>query len=174
MRSWKEISKTNFPFYCWFFQVILVLGMASVVIWLSLFPVTDSGNSTLHEEIIQNSCIIFLLQISNPNKGISIYYNDINLTLYQDNATLGTNTVPGFCQGHKKNVICNVPFEDGDQFQRGIDSGIDYLRLCLDPTGRYKILWWKTRHRLMGLEASVRFDSQGRIHGDRNVKLHTT
>ncbi|XAR53755.1 hypothetical protein NMG60_11022429 [Bertholletia excelsa] len=186
-RIWKEFSKTNFPIYCWFFQVVLVLGMASVVIWPSLvpksplftivsiqFPVTDGGYSTVHYEIIQNTSLIFLLQISNPNKGISIYYNNINLALYQDKATLGTNTVPGFYQGHKKSVIYNTPFDNGDQFQRGIDSGIDDLRLCLDTTVRYKIFWWKTKHRLMGLEASVRVDSQGRIYGDRNVKLHTT
>ncbi|XP_016562088.1 uncharacterized protein LOC107861251 [Capsicum annuum] len=74
----RRISKHPFDLYCWFFQVVAVLCLTSIVIWLCLVPknpiftIVDFSflffnikNSSLHSD---NNSVILNLEIFNPNK----------------------------------------------------------------------------------------------------------
>ncbi|THF96772.1 protein NDR1-like [Camellia sinensis] len=184
----KEISKTPFSIYWWFFQVIVVLGLASVVVWLSLIPknpvftvadiyipALNTSNSTVQQhELNRNTSLIFTLQISNPNKGMGIFYDDILITLFHVDDTIGTKTIPGFYQGHKKNLLLDVLINGDTVFWRGIADRVFGLRLFVETKVKYKVFRWKTKHHWMVCEASAMIDPQGRIYGEKNIRLHHT
>lgn len=185
----RSTSKTPIEIYCWCFQVVLVLVLASVAAWLSLIPKSPSfaisdfripasnrtNSSVSHRgEVVPNTSLSFNLTISNPNKGTGIQYSDIHITLYHKGASIGTRPViPGFYQSHKKSVSCSVLVNAGGQFWRGIGNGnIVVLRAGLETGVRYQILRWKTEKHRMDFEAFVIIDRQGRIDGEKNISLH--
>ncbi|XP_052183039.1 protein NDR1-like [Diospyros lotus] len=184
----RRISKPSLAICWWSFQVALVLGMIAVVIWLSLIPKkpkftivdlyiptlnTSTGNSSNYEGIIQNTSLILILQVSNPNKGIAVFYSDMNISLFHRGGdSIGKQAVPGFYQGHKSSLSCNVTTgADQKQLWRGDAGRVLDLRMRLEAAVRFKIIWWKTRHHRMDFEAFVVVDPRGKMQGQRNTRL---
>ncbi|KAA8515462.1 hypothetical protein F0562_018927 [Nyssa sinensis] len=154
--------------------------LASVVIWLSLIPKSpiftitnvyipalDSQNSTLHRNnVVDNTSVICNLSISNPNKGIGIYYDNIHATSYYSDAVLGAKSILGFYQGHKKTLVFDLLINSGKEFWRGINSSENIeLRVVLDTTVQYnyKIFKWKTKRHRMDFDAHMKLGPGGRI-----------
>ncbi|KAK9267192.1 hypothetical protein L1049_009612 [Liquidambar formosana] len=139
-------------------------------------PALEGQNSTVHRNEVfrQNTSIIFNLEISNPNKGIGVYYDGINLTLYYTDAIVGVKSMPAFYQGHKKTTLHKVLVNASQQFWRGIEGGTLYLRVYLETAVKYKIFRSKTKHHQIDLEAYVPIGSDGRITGEKSIKLHHT
>ncbi|KAK2977263.1 hypothetical protein RJ640_005525 [Escallonia rubra] len=182
----RRISESRFAIYWWFFQVITVLSVVSVVIWLSLIPkcptftVTDlyvpalgSHSSTLeHDEVIRNTSVIINLEISNPNKRMGIYYDDIYVTLYYDDLVEGNGSIPGFSQGRERitsrKVLVNA---DHQQFWRETTVENTDIRVALDSAVRYRRFRWKTEHYQMAFEGNLRIDPHGNLT-EKNIKLH--
>ncbi|GFZ03189.1 hypothetical protein Acr_15g0017970 [Actinidia rufa] len=123
-------------------------------------------------ELIANTSLVFNLQVSNPNKGMGIYYNEIYITLYMRDVSIGTKSILAFYQPHKKSFRYDVQINAGKQFWRGIGNGFVDLRLVVETAVKYQIFRWKTKSRQMVLEASVTINPRGMISGEKNIKLY--
>ncbi|CAI9772873.1 unnamed protein product [Fraxinus pennsylvanica] len=188
MVNWK-ICETNSRIYCWFFQVITVLILVSVVIWRCLiprnpsftianiyFPSLNSKNSSVGN----SSLILFDFKILNPNKGISIYYDGISLSLYFKDVFVGTNSTPPFYQGHKNNTSWKIPIKADPavvdrNFQQGLRGGNIDFKVGVETAVKFKIFSWKTKEHQIGCEAyftSMKISFNGSLSGGNDMKLH--
>ncbi|XP_059436968.1 protein NDR1-like [Corylus avellana] len=166
----------------WFLQVVVVIGFSSAAILLCLtprspiytitdayIPALDGRNSTsLHAG---NTSILLNLEFSNPNKKMGIFYNNINITLYYRHAVIGSQTLPAFYQGYKKATIYEVPVNADKRLWKGVTNSTTGLRVCLENVVKYKILGHTTKHHRMYNQAHVPVGSDGRISGEKNIKL---
>ncbi|OVA11156.1 Late embryogenesis abundant protein [Macleaya cordata] len=185
----KRVSDSRFGFYVWLLQVMIVIGLTSVVIWLCLHPKTpnytvvgfyvpglDGQNSA--GNVHRNTTLILKLRISNPNKGMGIYYDDNNVALYYGNDNIGVSSILGFYQGHKKTTQREVSVNGVEQFWRAVfrvvSNGTVDLRVSLVSGFRYKIFWWKTRHHRLDLQALVPVALDGKTFDEMNIKLRPT
>ncbi|KAF3620679.1 hypothetical protein FXO38_32232 [Capsicum annuum] len=183
----RRISKHPFDLYCWFFQVVAVLCLTSIVIWLCLVPknpiftIVDFSflffnikNSSLHSD---NNSVILNLEIFNPNKGKSIYYNDINFALNYNGLVVGKNSTKGFYQGHKIITRKEVQMYIVDElFWQEIGNGrsIDFV-VGLETTVKFKILAWRTKPRWLKYVAymsNVTMSTNGTISSEKLVNLY--
>ena len=183
--------------YIWLLQVVIVLISSSVVVWLVLIPkspiyiITNvhipalhGRNSTSHvhlstsngmnstSHLIGNISIHLNLEFSNPNKKMGIYYNYIYITLYYSDAHIGSKSLPGFYQGYKNTTTYEVIVNADKQFLKGITDETTGLRVCLESAVKYKIFKSKTKGHQIYSEAYVPVGSNGRMLGDKNIKLH--
>lgn len=172
------------PSLClWVFQVVTVMALSSAAIWVCLtpkapiyiitdayIPALDVRNSTsLHT---RNTSILLNLEFSNPNKKMAIFYNNINVTLYYRDAIIGSNSLPGFYQGYKNTTKYEVLVKANHKhLPKGVTNATIVLRVCLENVVKYKIFSHKTKHHRIYNEAHVSVGSDGRISGEKNIKL---
>lgn len=185
----REETKSKISVLLWLCQVVIVWVLISVLIWLCLKPISpvymitnayvpalNQHNST--EPIRNNSVVNLNFELSNPNERIGIYYNDIIITLYYKDTVIGTNSLAGFYQGYKKatsyGVLVNAT-DDHQLLRRGVLTGntttVEMIRVCLKTAVRYKIFLSTTKHHRMNFEACICIGSDGRISGQREIKL---
>ncbi|KAK4360982.1 hypothetical protein RND71_019934 [Anisodus tanguticus] len=182
----RRISKHHFGLYCWFIQVVAVLCLTSVVIWLCLIPrnpiftivdfsflVLNNKNSSLHAD---NNSVILNLEIFNRNKGMSIYYDAINVALNYNGLVVGKNSTKGFYQGHKNIIRKEVQMYIVDElFWQGIGNGsIDFV-VGLETTVKFKIFAWRTKQRGLNYVAymsNATMSINGTISSENLVKLY--
>ncbi|KAB8784159.1 hypothetical protein FH972_026687 [Carpinus fangiana] len=176
------------PCLClWILQVVIVNGFSSVVIWLLLtpkspiyvitdvyIPTLDGRNSTFHHA--GNISVLLNLQFSNPNKKMGIFYNNINITLYYRHAVIGSHhSLPAFYQGFKNTTVYQVLVTAHHRHLRRHRKGVKHattgLRVCLENVVKYKILGHTTKHHQIYKEAYVPVGSDGRISGEKKIKL---
>ncbi|XP_075091883.1 protein NDR1-like [Nicotiana tabacum] len=177
----RRISKPyDFDLYCWFFQVAAVLSLISLVMWLCLIPrnpiftLVDFSfldlnvkNSSL---LGDNNSVILNLEIFNPNKGMSIYYNDINFTLNYNGLVVGRSSTQGIYQGHKNIARKEVQMYNVDElFWQGIGNGsIDFV-VRFETKVKLKIFKWRTKLRQINYVAymsNMTMSSNGTISGE--------
>ncbi|OIT32515.1 hypothetical protein A4A49_27083 [Nicotiana attenuata] len=186
MNNRKKSKRYNIDLYCWFFQVAAVLSLISLVMWLCLIPrnpiftLVDFSfldlnvkNSSLHGD---NNSVILNLEIFNPNKGMSIYYNDINFTLNYNGLVVGRSSTQGIYQGHKNITRKEVQMYNVDElFWRGIGNGsIDFV-VRLETKVKFKIFKRRTKLREINYVAyisNMTISSNGTISGEKFVKLY--
>lgn len=172
----------------WILEVVIVFGLISVVIWLSLtpkspvyiitnayIPALDGANSSSHSTL--NTSILLNLEFLNPNKRMCIYYDDIFITLtYNDSAVIGSHSLPSFYQGYRETTIY-VVLVNADHLQqlwKGITNRTTVFRVCLENVVRYKIFRSQTKHHRIYNEAYVPVGSDGRMSGAKTIKLQHT
>lgn len=182
----RRTSKHSFDLYCWFFQVLAILCLISVVIWLCLVPknpiftivdfsflVLNIKNSSLHSG---NNSVLLNLEIFNPNKGMSIYYNDINLALNYSGLVVGKYSTKGIYQGRKNITRKEVQMYIVDElFWLEIGRRSINFVVGLETTVKFKIFAWRTKQR--GLKyvtymSNVTMSSNGTISCEKLVKLY--
>ncbi|XP_059639592.1 protein NDR1-like [Cornus florida] len=186
--SWK-ISKTHLDIYWWLFQVVIVLGLACVVVWLSLIPkipiftvtninipaALDIQNSTLggtEVVVVNNISVFFNLEISNPNRGVGIYYHHIHATVYYNNSVLGMKSIPAFYQRHKKARLTDVLVNVDQKLWRKNASGHIDFKMALETAVKYRIFRWNTKNHPMDFEAFLIVCTNGTVAGEKQTKLH--
>lgn len=78
--------------------------------------------------------------------------------------------MPGFYLGHKSSDLEEVDLgvEDGLLLCGKVDY---YLRVGLETGVRYKIMWFKTKHRGLVLEDYVQIGPGGQMQGTKQMKL---
>ncbi|PWA93020.1 Late embryogenesis abundant protein, LEA-14 [Artemisia annua] len=171
-------SERPFALYYWIIQVLIVLSIVAVVIWLSTrprspkFTITNvytnrNFSKAQQNETIQNSSLGFVLDITNPNNGMTICYVNIIMKLHNDGFLTGSKSVEAFCQGQKKTVTKEMLF-DFDQQVR-VD-GNDGLRVTVETMIKYHIFKWKTKIRHLGFEGFVKMGK----NFTENIYLHKT
>ncbi|XWS18236.1 hypothetical protein CRYUN_Cryun32bG0026000 [Craigia yunnanensis] len=113
----------------------------------------------------QNISIILKIEISNPNKRIGIYHDDIKVALYYNGSFIGNNSVAGFHQGYRKTTFCKVKVNANQHSWTGIMGRRVYLRVCLKTGYRYvnDIVRYRTNRHKMNIDAYVSIGSEGRI-----------
>ncbi|KAM7500915.1 hypothetical protein LguiA_025329 [Lonicera macranthoides] len=180
-----KISKSSFHVYWWFFQVVCILSLVSVVIWLTLTPrnpvfyitnvhitTSETLNSTVHRNRVgQNASLIFNLETYNPNKGFGIHYEEINITFHYNEFVVGMKSAPSFYQGFKETSIHKVEVNTEEENWRGIPGGKTELRVAVETAVRYRIFKRKTKHHRLNFVGSVTVGSNGTV-SEGNIKLH--
>ncbi|KAG6638947.1 NDR1/HIN1-like protein 6 [Carya illinoinensis] len=184
-----DYSESESSLCCLFLQVLIVLGFFSVVIWVSVtpkspiylitnayIPALDAWNSTSNYS--HNTSFFLNLEFFNPNEKMSIYYSDICINLYYSStdALVGSSSLPGFYQGYKKTTPYEVFVNADKQLWKGnITNGTKEFKACMENDVQYKIVGFKVKHQYrIYKEAYVSVDSNGKMIGEKNIKLHHT
>lgn len=174
--------------FLWLLQVVIVSIFTALLIRYSLTPkapifiITNANASelnskdfTLHHNgsSIRSTSYIINIEISNPNKRMGIYFNEIHLSIHHGGSPLDQTTLPGFYQGFKKTTLHEVEFHtDHQQVARGLFTGAETLLFNLETAIKYKIFRSKTKHHKIDLEADVPIGSDGRTVDSMQIKLH--
>ncbi|KAL3643343.1 hypothetical protein CASFOL_014158 [Castilleja foliolosa] len=142
-----KTARYNLAICCWLFCVFIVIGLAGIVAWLSLTPQNPNLRISRTNFPVQNSSMIFDLEVFNPNKRMGIYYSVINLELHTDGDVVGMNSIPGFYQGYKNNTTLKLVINAGRKFWQGGD--VDFMvRVKTDV--KFRIIRWMTKaHRVI-------------------------
>ncbi|XP_019171558.1 PREDICTED: protein NDR1-like isoform X2 [Ipomoea nil] len=115
---------------------------------------SDTKNSTTDHHNITS--VRLGIEISNPNKGMSIYYSDIYFTMNHNGIVVAKNSTPGFYQPCKNDTTRAVEMKLADlQFLQQIIGGNVSFKIGLETTVQYRIFKWKTKHHKMDYEAYV-------------------
>lgn len=159
-------------FYIWLLQVICLLGLLVLCLWLALRPNSPSFSIvviSIDRPSDQNGTIFYSLEIGNPNKDSSIYYDDIILSfLYgQQEDKVGDATVGSFHQGTSKSrIVSDIVNTKPGPFKplfKAISNATAELKASL--TTRYRYKTWGVRskfHRLL-LKGILPIDSDGKL-----------
>lgn len=175
-------SESPFAIYCWFIQVLIVLSLTAVVIWLSSRPrspkftitsvyIPQTGNQNFSQTVGNNS-LVFLLDITNPNNGMTICYVDISMKLHDGGFLVGNKSVEAFCQGQRKTVTEEVLVNFDQQFMRANVGGGEFFRASVETRIKFHFFKWKTKIRHLGFDGFVKIGTKGNI--TENIYLHKT
>lgn len=159
-------------FYVWLLQVICLLGLLVLCLWLSLRPSNPSFSIVLvsiNRTSDQNGTIFYSLDIDNPNRDSSIYYDDIILRfLYgQQEDKVGETTIGSFHQGNRKNrIVSDIVNAKTGPFKplfKAIANATAVLKASLLTKYRYKT--WGIRSKFHGLDLKgiLPIDSDGKL-----------
>lgn len=160
--------------YIWPLKVIGLLGLIVLCLWLALRPKNPSYSimfiSIQHPSNSSENCTIFYsLQIENPNKDSSIYYDKTILSfLYgEPEDEVGETTIVPFHQGtgNTRDVSDTVnakprPFKP---LFSAISNATTELKVALITRYRYKTWGIKSKFHGLQLKGILPIDSDGKL-----------
>ncbi|WJX79825.1 hypothetical protein P8452_62905 [Trifolium repens] len=159
-------------FYVWMLQVICLLGLLVLCLWLSLRPNNPSFSIVLvavDRSSNQNGTIFYSLEINNPNKDSSIYYDDMILSfLYgQQEDKVGETTIGSFHQGTSKNrIVSDIVNAKPGPFKplfKAISNATAELKASLTTRYRYKTWGIKSKFQRLVLKGILPIDTDGKL-----------
>lgn len=161
-------------FYIWLMQVIGLLGLIVLFLWLSLRPQSPSYSIlsiSVEGPSGQNGSdtIFYSLEIENPNKESSIYYDDIVLGfLYgQQEDEVGETTIGSFHQGTGKTRVVSDSVNGKPRTFRPLLSAISNataeLKVALTTRFRYKTWGIESKFHGLHLRGILPIDSDGKL-----------
>ena len=171
-------------FYIWLLQILALLGILALCLWLILRP--KAPNYTIVDITIppgplassegQNATIYYDLEIENPNKDSSVYYDDILFTFFYGQDTVGQKTIPSFHQGRSKTrqVVDYLEVKPSvwKSFHNAISNGKAELKASLLTKVRYKTWGQRSKHHKLDLVGKLPIGSDGKISGKKKkIKL---
>ncbi|KAL2931604.1 Protein NDR1 [Bienertia sinuspersici] len=181
----KETTKPSIlPLIKWFIEVFLVLFFCCFVIRMCLIPWPPTYTITNYvkypgtQEGIKgfsikdraeikgkNTAMMFLLLITNSNKGKDIMYDEIRINVYKNGSLVGGSTLQGIFQSEKSNVSSLVLVNVNQHVMKLGDSNDESgrLKVELETKVRYIILGWITKQHLLNFEAFVPIDKSGKL-----------
>ncbi|RDX66957.1 Protein NDR1, partial [Mucuna pruriens] len=160
--------------YLWVVQLIGIIGIVVLCLWLSLRPKSPSYSvvfisieqpSTSNE----NGTIFFALEIENPNKDSSIYYDDTILSfLYgQEEEDVGETSIGSFHQGSvNTRVVSDTVSAKPRPFKtllNAISNATAELKVALTTRYRFKTLGMKSKSHGLHLKGILPIDSNGKL-----------
>ncbi|XP_059661720.1 protein NDR1-like [Cornus florida] len=177
-------------FTLWLLQVVVLLGLLAFFLWLMLHPkaptytivgfsvpVPNNGSNTTTagQGYDQNGSLTFYLEIKNPNKDSSVYYDDILLTFYYNQDTVGERTLPSFHQDKDKTSQFIDKVDANARVWKTLGKAIANktaeVKVDLVTKFRYN-MWGRTsKHHGMNLQGRVPIGSDGKISGKKKIKL---
>ncbi|XP_044482004.1 protein NDR1-like [Mangifera indica] len=154
---------------------IFTLGLTALFMWLSLrsekpkCSIQDFYLPALNKSLNSpnNTTLYFKLKLQNPNKDKGIFYDPVNVTIYNKSNTttsyIGSHVVPNFYQGHKKTARKdgNVTAEKDVLEQAVFANRTAVFRLNLATKVRFKIIFWKTKRYMIMVGADVVVNDNG-------------
>ncbi|XP_059636002.1 protein NDR1-like [Cornus florida] len=174
----------------WLLQVVALLGLMAFFLWLGLHPrsptytivgfsvpVSNNGSNTatVGKGNDRNRTLTFYLEIENPNKDSSVYYDDILLKFYYNRVTVGKKALPSFRQGQDKTsqfidrVDANAIV--WKKLRNAIANKTAEVKVDLVTKFRYKMWGRMSKHHGMNLQGRVPIGSDGNISGKKKIKL---
>ncbi|XP_065879948.1 protein NDR1-like [Euphorbia lathyris] len=169
-------------FYLWILQLIVLLAILALGLWLTLTPknptftiveltLPSSKNSSAGTDN-QDGTISYTLEISNPSKDSTVYYDEILLVFYFGQDLIGNNKIPAFEQGkgdkiQKSNHVDANDKKVGRAISDGISKGKADLKVDLATKIKYKTWGVKSKHHEVKLEAEIPVGSDGKILGKK-------
>ncbi|XP_027362523.1 protein NDR1-like [Abrus precatorius] len=160
--------------YIWLLQFIGLLGLIVLCLWLSLRPKSPSYAVVLlsierPSNSNENGTIVCSLEIENPNKDSSIYYDDILLSfLYgQQDDEVGRTTISSFHQkGQNTREVYQIVNGKPRPFKpliNAISNSTAELKVALVTRFRYKTWGIKSKFHGLNLRGILPIDSDGKL-----------
>ncbi|KAK2977262.1 hypothetical protein RJ640_005524 [Escallonia rubra] len=175
-------------FKLWLLQFFVLLGLLAFFLWLGLRPknpryaIVDfsvqvpNSNATTGVNQGQNGTISFNLEIQNPNKDSSIYYEDILLTLFYNEDSVGQKMIPRFHQGKDKTTHIVDQMDASARVRNtlliNMSNKTAELKASLATRIQYQTWGVKSKHHQMNMQGFVKIGSDGKISGKKKIKLH--
>ncbi|KAF3959659.1 hypothetical protein CMV_015543 [Castanea mollissima] len=156
-------------FYLWLLQILALLGILALCLWLILRPKAPNYSivditippGSLASSEDQNATIYYDLEIENPNKDSSVYYDDVLFTFYYGQYTVGQKTIPSFHQGRSKTrqVVDYLEVKPSvwKSFRNAISNGKAELKASLLTKVRYKTWGQRSKHHKLDLRCVLDF-----------------
>ncbi|KAK7253184.1 hypothetical protein RIF29_37696 [Crotalaria pallida] len=154
------------------------LGVLSFLLWFALKPRSPSFSILFISLDGNKSTISFNLEIRNPNKDSSIFYDETTLTfLYgQDQYKVGEITIGSFHQGIKKtrdvSQVVNAQPGALKPLLNDISNATAELNVILMTRIRYTTFGvFKSKFHGLNLNDILPIDSNGKLSGNNNKYL---
>ncbi|XP_057963258.1 protein NDR1-like [Malania oleifera] len=177
-------------FHLWLLQVLALLGILAFLLWFIMRPknptytVVDFTIPTSNTTIVsvidqgnQNSIISYSLDIENPNKDASIYYDDIILTFLFGQDTVGERTIPSFHQGKGSTHHHVDGFNTNPRVWKALLNAVSNataeLKVGLVTKFRYRMLGHKSKHHEVNVQAPLPIGPDGKISGKKKLGKHS-
>ncbi|XP_059311367.1 uncharacterized protein At1g08160-like [Lycium ferocissimum] len=153
--------------------LLIIVGIVVLIVWLVLRPrkmVYSIENSSIHDYNLTNinhlnAKFNFTIRAKNPNKRVSIYYDNIEVKLFFNSQPLAFNYVEPFYQP-RRNVThfdVSLPANDvalyGDiarDFKTERTGGSVEVQVKIRAKIRFKVGKWKSRHRKLRILCTPR------------------
>ncbi|ERN16147.1 hypothetical protein AMTR_s00030p00215650 [Amborella trichopoda] len=154
--------------------IVVVLGIASLVVWLVLRPnevkfYAENASLTQFNLSGTNNLQYNLqldISIRNPNKKIGIYYDKVDAMAYYEGERFGWDSLPVFYQGHKNTTVLQPKFTgqqllllnnyEVTQFRQSTSEGFFYIDVKLYLRIRFKVGKLKTKRFSPEIECDLR------------------
>ncbi|TKY71214.1 NDR1 protein [Spatholobus suberectus] len=160
--------------YIWLMQIIGLLGLIVLCLWLSLRPKNPSYSIVFisieqPSNSNENGTIFYNLEIENPNKDSSIYYEDTILSfLYgQEEDEVGETTIGSFHQGtgNTRDVsdTVNAKPRPLKPLLNASTNATAELKVALMTRYRYKTWGIKSKFHGLHLRGILPIDSDGKL-----------
>ncbi|ESQ47819.1 hypothetical protein EUTSA_v10021500mg [Eutrema salsugineum] len=167
---------------------IFTAGLTSLFLWLSLRP--DKPKCSIEYFYVPaldkslnsrtNTTLNFMVRLANPNRDQGIYYDDVQVSLFNTNTTtnssslLANSTVRKFYQGHKKKAKKwgqALPFNNQTVLRAVLPNGSAVFRMDLKTQVRFKIMFWKTKRYGIEVGADVEVNGNGTKAHKKGIKM---
>ncbi|XP_051128579.1 uncharacterized protein LOC127249690 [Andrographis paniculata] len=152
----KKLARDHFSFYCWILCVVAVLSLSGFVSWICLTPRNPTFGLFLHPGNASSpkSSMIIDLEVTNPNKRMGVYYNEIMLEILGGgNFSIRRNSNPGFYQGFGNVTTLPIHVHDSGELWQGTMD----LVIKVETDVWFRIMKWKTKTH--HIEYKERFNS---------------
>lgn len=175
-------------FSLWLLQILTLTLLLIFFLWLSLRPsspsysIIDFSVPAVATYNLTNSSVSVLFEFSNDNKGGSVCYDNISMSVYTGKDSIGTVSLPSFSQGHEKRTQVPGMLKGTDGMINGrvmeemvarIANRSAEVRVGLVTVVRYRIWWWRSRQHWMNVEVGVGVGVDGKISGKKKkIKMH--
>ncbi|XP_048139916.1 uncharacterized protein At1g08160-like [Rhodamnia argentea] len=146
-------------------SLIVLAGLAVLIAWLVIHPrrlvFTVDDAYIDHYNLTKDhldATFDLSLRAYNPNRRVSVYYDDIQVTVEYDHQGLASTTAEPFFQGHRNETELHVMPQAWDValhspaskiLRTERSSGAVQLEVRLHAKVRFKVGIWKSRHRLL-------------------------
>ncbi|KAI5066696.1 hypothetical protein GOP47_0019320 [Adiantum capillus-veneris] len=149
--------------------IVIIVGLAALVVYLALKPKAPKFSvtkATVNEFKLStgpptigsfnlNTDVVFSIEARNPNNKISLYYDDVAVSLLYANQQIGEGAISAFQQPHKNTTLLTLPIQ-GSQAPLMSSTGAALQSSLKDDDGiplqgkavtkaRVKIGRWKSR-----------------------------
>ncbi|KAK3035095.1 hypothetical protein RJ639_032597 [Escallonia herrerae] len=135
-----------------------------------------NSNATTGVNQGQNGTLSFNLEIQNPNKDSSIYYEDILLTLFYNEDNVGQKTILRFHQGKDRTTQIVDQMDASARVHNMLPINMSNktaeLKAGLATRIQYQTWGVKSQHHRMNMQGLVKIGSDGKISGKKKIKLH--
>ncbi|KAK3408092.1 uncharacterized protein At1g08160 [Eucalyptus grandis] len=144
-------------------SLIVLVGVAVFIIWLAIHPrrlVFTVGDAFIdHYNLTRDHLdarFDFSIRAYNPNRRMSVYYDDIHVTVEYDDQDLASSVADPFFLSHKNETKLHVVPQAQDvalarRVSRNLrlerTSGVVQIKVRLQAKVRFKVGIWKSRHR---------------------------
>ncbi|KAM3302991.1 hypothetical protein P3S67_014021 [Capsicum chacoense] len=154
--------------------LLIIVGLVVLIIWLVLKPhkmVYSIENSSIHDYNLTNNNHLsanfnFTIRAYNPNKRVSIYYDNIEVKLFFNSQPIAfNNNVEPFYQPRRNVTHMNVSLPANDvalygdiahDFKTERSGGGVEVEVKIRAKIRFKVGAWKSNHRKLKILCTPR------------------